>query len=171
MKENKKSRNWFNIEYRHIQNKKLVVTVSVQLLYVVDLVGGDDECRVVRQVLRHYLTKRGFRGNVEAVGRLVHQQPLCACGKGDTHKYLFLLTHRELAQVADVGQFEGREAVVEHLLVEAGVEGTDERDVFLKRHLGQRKLFRHEEDAAEHQRIALGRFHAVNIKMALLRAE
>ena len=31
MKENKKSRNWFNIEYRHIQNKKLVVTVSVLL--------------------------------------------------------------------------------------------------------------------------------------------
>ena len=111
-----------------------------------NLMGGDDENAVVCHIVCHNLPELCLRWNVEAVGRLVHQQDAGAGGQGEAHVHLLLLAHRQFIELVEVWQGEIRQAFLQHLVGEVGIEGLVDFHVCVKRHVGQLKLLWHYED-------------------------
>ena len=123
--------------------------------------GRDDEHAVVGHVAGHHTAELCLRGNVQAVGGLVHQQqPRSGC-EGKAHEHLFLLPHRERVQFEGGGQFEDVQAAVEHLAAETGIERAVDAYVFVEGDVGQFKLLGHNEHLLEHLGAALARLYTV----------
>ena len=137
--------------------------VVEERLYVVDLVGGDNHGAVVGHVFRHDLAEECLRGYVQSVGGLVQQQQTAAGSESHAHRYLLPLSHGEGMEVADVvGQAELGKALVEGVIIEVGIEPSENVPVALQRDAGQHVFFRHEEYVTEHLWVPVEAPHAVD---------
>ena len=123
--------------------------------------GRDDEHAVVGHVACHHTAELRLRGDVESVGRLVHEQQPRSRGEGEAHEHLLLLPHRERVKFEGSGQFEVIQAAVEHLAAETGVERTVDAYVLVEGCVGQLKLLGHNEHLLEHLGAALARLYTV----------
>ena len=142
-----------------------------QRLHVMHLMRGDNHRGVVGHVAGHHLAELALGRYVEAVGRLVHEQDVRACGKGETHVHLLLLTHGQRAEMHVGRQSEVGKRALDDLAAEARIERTVGAYELLKRDVGQVKLLRHDEHVAQHGHTAPPRVRAIHEDSAVLLAQ
>ena len=115
-----------------------------QLFHVMHLMGADDDETVIGHALCHHLAELTLRGDVEAVGGLVHQQQTGVGSQSDTHVGLFLLAHRQLTKVHLQGQLESLQTAVQLFATETRIERQEQLHIFVKRDGGQLEILRHD---------------------------
>ena len=123
-----------------------------QRLYIVHLMGGDDERSVFRHMLGNDLAELALRRDIQSVGGLVHQQELGIRGEGKRHEHLLLLTHREGIQLHVRRKFKIMKTALQHFHTELGIERAVDLDILAKRHCRQVELLGYDEYLAQHFR-------------------
>ena len=111
---------------------------------VAHLVGVDENGAVIAHLACHKAAELALTGNVEPVGRLVHQHKAGVSGKGKAHEHFLLLSHRERRERLDFGIDVEDCEVVKHVVVaETRVECTIEGGKLAQRHSRHLKLLGH----------------------------
>ena len=139
-----------------------------QLLYIVHLMGGDDDGSFVGHIHGNHFAELLLRRDVEAVGGLVHQQIAGAAGKGERHQDLLLLAHGETAGVERRRQVELLQALVQHLRREVRIERPIGIDILRQRHRRQFELLGHDVEVLQQTALAAAGIASVYLHPTLL---
>ena len=131
------------------------------------LVGRDDQRAVFRHILGHHLAELALRRDIESIGRLVHQQHLRAGSKGEAHKHLLFLTHREGIELQVGGEFKILQTSLQYLTGETRIERLVDFHIRIKRHRGQVELLGYDEDLLQRFRQTLACFNTIKANRAL----
>ena len=133
--------------------------------------GGDNQRAVIAHILSHHLAELTLRGDIQSVGRLVHQQHLRTCSQSKGHESLLLLTHRESIQLQIHRQLKIFQATLQHCHTELRIERTVDLHVLLQRHCWQIELLRYDEDLLQCIRQSLTCLDAIETNVSLLRTK
>ena len=94
------------------------------LIYITNLMCRNHNRLSIRHARRDKLAELALSGNIQPIGRLVHQEQRSIRRKRETHEHLLLLSHRQRPEININIHLETMKVLNHILLTKTGIEGT-----------------------------------------------
>ena len=127
--------------------------------------GNHDTARFIHFADEEF-AELAFAGDVQSVGRFVHDEPRGTGGQGKADECLFLLSHRKFAEFDVLRQFEHFQITEQVVMVEMRIERSVEADVLFQVVVRKVEFFGDEEEVAQCVRTAQTHIRAVQAGMS-----